>query len=69
MYVRLWEGRGPLVLVLCVTPFDFAVSFFGPEIARLRASGHSVVAGDCMNPTRLLVGALLVVPSKWLSST
>jgi len=44
MYMRLWEGRGPLVLVLCETPFDFAVSFFGPEIARLRASGHSVVA-------------------------
>ena len=44
MYVRLWEGKGPLVLVLCETKFEFAVSFFEPEIKRLRASGHSVVA-------------------------
>jgi len=44
MYVRLWEGKGPLVLVLCDTDHDFAASFFGPEIARLRQGGHSVVA-------------------------
>jgi hypothetical protein len=44
MYVRIWEHRGPVVLVLCDTDPALASAFFEPAFMRLRASGHSVVA-------------------------
>ncbi|MBI4704051.1 MAG: hypothetical protein HY744_23325 [Deltaproteobacteria bacterium] len=43
-YLTIWQGRGPVVLLLCGTDPDLARSRVEPEIEAMRAQGHAVAA-------------------------